>query len=88
MYVDQALREVTRRLLGGHRFKELEERLDPSNQAQVVAWAGTTGYLEATLKGWTTSDPGRKAAMEAAAAAMSKVVREVGRLVEPQNLKR
>ena len=46
VYVDQALREVARRMLGDQpRTEDLEERVDASNQAQVAAWKATAAYL-------------------------------------------
>jgi len=45
-YVDQAMREVARRLLGRRPgVLQLEVRLDPSTPAQAVAWAATAQYL-------------------------------------------
>ena len=58
-YVDEVLREVTRRLLGRRPgSSELEVRIDPSNRAQGTAWIGTVQYLEARIQANPDEKPG------------------------------
>ena len=79
-YVDQALREVARRLLGRRPgLDRFEVRVDPANEAQAAAWAGTAAYLGGRIQSTKKEKPGRKPDMSpAAAAAMRAVLREVG----------
>jgi len=81
-HVDQALREISRRLLGKRDdTKELEERLDPSAPGQAEAWALTTQYLSKRMQVSATDCPGREPDMSpAAAAAFRAVLAEVGSL--------
>lgn len=86
-YVDQALRETARRLLGRRpHIPEAvlldifnEERLDPLNEDQVVAWRETSEYLHERIHAVPEDAPNRKPDMSlAAAAAMQAVLHEVG----------
>ncbi|KAL3930088.1 MAG: hypothetical protein SGPRY_001685 [Prymnesium sp.] len=79
-YVDQALREVARRLLGEQPGSSgLETRLDAANSAQISAWVGTAKYLEGRIQCTPEEKPGRAPDMSpAAGAAMRAVLREMG----------
>ena len=79
-YVDEALREVARRLLGRRPGTEvLEVRCDPTNTAQAAAWGATAAYLDGRIQSVDAEKPGRKPDMSpAAAAAMRAVLNEVG----------
>lgn len=78
-YVDQALRETARRLLGRHPgLQELEEQLDPSAAQQAHAWAITAHYMDRRIQATAAERPGRAPDMsEEAAAAMRAVLMEV-----------
>ena len=77
--VDQALREVARRLLGQRPGSDqLEETLDGTNSEQVSAWRGMAAFLEGRIQAMTAQHPGRQPDMsEGAAAAMRAVLREI-----------
>ena len=80
-YVDQAMREVSRRLLGTRAGGQPlpQERLDPSRPAQAAAWAATAQYLTSRLHtpGMPPHDRTPDMSTEAAAA-MRAVLQEVG----------
>ena len=58
-YVDQALRETVRRLLGKRAGIHLfEERVDPSMPAQSAAWRAMATYLSARVQGMQQQMPG------------------------------
>jgi len=87
VYVDQALRETVRRLIGRRVGTAeaflldgmLEERMNHSNHAQVKTWWLTAEYLERRLQSVPEDMPNRKPDMsEAAGAAMRAVLHEVG----------
>ena len=70
VYVDQALRETVRRLLGRlNGTDHLEERLDTHNTAQARAWAGMAAYLDGRTHSRPEEKPGRTPDMSPAAAA-------------------
>ena len=74
-YVDQALREVSRRLLGKRAGAEaLEEPLDPSDAAQAKAWALTTAFLSQRLQASANDCTGRAPDMSVEAAAAFRAV--------------
>ena len=75
-YVDQALREVARRLLGRRPGAgQLQESVDPATAAQ------TARYLHSRIQSTDAEKPGRTPDMStAAAAAMRSVLAEVGGL--------
>jgi len=79
-HADECLREVSRRLLGRRPgIEQLEERLDPNMQAQVMAWQGCAQYMISRIQGTEQEKPGRKPDMSnAAAQAARDVFREVG----------
>ena len=79
-YADQVLREVARRLLGRRAgLHQLEVRLDPSNEVQVLAWTATVEYLDGRIQSHPDEKPGRTPDFsQAAAAAMKAVMHEVG----------
>ena len=75
MYADQALREVARRLLGRRPGShQLEERLDPSNQAQAATWWRTADYLTKRIQSNPDEKPGRSPDMSSDQAAMMRDV--------------
>ena len=88
-HVDEALREVARRLLGRVPGSEqLEVRLDPYNRAQVDAWIGTAQYLDSRIQATPEDKPGRPPDMPPeSAAAMKAVLREVGGMAVPITLR-
>jgi len=74
--VDQFLREVAWRLLGGEYT--LAVAIDPSNEKQSTAWAKAASYLEKRLQTSHDQVPGRAPDMSPeAAAAMISVMHEV-----------
>ena len=79
LYVDEALREVVRRLLGKRPGSaELEIRIDPKNGKQVAAWAQAAVYLDGRIHAHPDEKPGRTPDMSPpAAAAMRAVLKEV-----------
>ena len=79
LYVDQAMREAVRRLLGRRAgSKQIEEVPDPTNDAQVGAWVQTAMYLDGRIHSHPDEKPGRTPDMSPlAAAAMRAVLREV-----------
>ena len=79
-YVDQALRETVRRLLGKRAGIHLfEERVDPSMPAQSAAWRAMATYLSARVQGMQQQMPGREPDMGAeAAAALRAALQDVG----------
>uniref|UniRef100_A0A7S2GAZ8 DUF4142 domain-containing protein n=1 Tax=Haptolina brevifila TaxID=156173 RepID=A0A7S2GAZ8_9EUKA len=78
-FVDQALREVARRLIGSRPGEDGSEKLQLSAAAQV-AWAETAKYLDTRIQATAQEMPGRPPDMsEAAAAAMRAVLWEVGK---------
>jgi hypothetical protein len=81
-FVEEALREVTRRLLGKFAgMRTLEEvMLDESNARQVAAWATATQYLVSRIQSAQEEMPTRTPDMSAtAAAAMKAVLAVVGK---------
>lgn len=77
-YVDQALRETARRLLGRGLDNVAEEQLDGPTE-QAFAWARAMAYLDQRLQATPAERPGRAPDMsEEAAAAFRAVLREVG----------
>ena len=78
-FADQALREVVRRLLGRRQgSKQLEERVDPTNEAQVGAWSQTAVYLDGRIHSTAEEKPGRVPDMSSAAAhAMRDALKEI-----------
>ena len=82
-HVDQCLREVARRLLGGRPGAAPlpEERLDPLMPAQAAAWVATANYLNGRIQGEPSQKPGRTPDLSTSgAAAMKAVLHEVGRI--------
>ena len=81
-YVDEALREVARRLLGDRRgSKLLEVRCDLSNADQGTAWAAAWLYLDGRIQASPNEKPGRTPDLSAdAAAAMRAVMQEVAHM--------
>ena len=79
-YVDQALREVARRLLGRRPgLHQLEVRVSLMNSSQIEAWAQTAVYLDGRIQANHEEKPGRTPDMSPeAAAAMRAVLKEVG----------
>jgi hypothetical protein len=80
MYVDQALREVARRLLqqrpGAKRLPC--ETMDASNADHVASWLNTAAYLSGRIQAEPHERPGRQPDMSAqAAAAMRAVLQEL-----------
>ena len=80
-FADQALREVVRRLLGRRQgSKQLEERVDPTNEAQVGAWSQTAVYLDGRIHRTAEEKPGHTHTTDmspAAASAMSDALKEI-----------
>jgi len=78
-FVDQALREVVRRLLGRRQgTKQLEEHVDPTNEAQVGAWSQAAVYLDGRIHSTAEERPGRAPDMSPAAArAMRDALKEI-----------
>jgi len=77
-FVDQALREVARRLIGHRPGEDGWEKLQLSSSAQI-AWSETAKYLDARIQATPQEMPGRPPDMsEEAAAAMRAVLWEVG----------
>jgi len=75
-YVDEFLREVTRRLLGGSY--ELEVRIHLSTPQQAQAWVHAATYLEGRMQSTAEQKPGRERDMGPAAAdAMFAVMSEL-----------
>ena len=79
LYADQALREVTRRLLGRRPgLHQLEEHIDPYHVHQTEAWAQTATYLDCRIQSTDAEKPGRTPDLSpSAAAAMRAVLHEV-----------
>ena len=70
VYVDQFLREVARRLLGGHlRFHQMEVTLDPSAPQQAVVWQKAAKYIAIRIQSTPEQMLGRPPDMSVAAAA-------------------
>jgi len=89
-YVDQALRETARRLLGQRpgAHDGLEVKGDPENDAQMGAWRDTAVYLDGRIQSTAEEKPGRAPDVSAAAAnAMRDVLKEVGGFCEPPKRK-
>jgi len=77
-FVDQALREVARRLIGRRPGEDCLEKLQPTTAA-LAAWADTAKYLDSRIQATVQEKPGRPPDMsEQAAAAMRAVLWEVG----------
>lgn len=75
-FVDQFLREVAGRLLGG--AETYERRLDLHDPQQAMAWVQAAAYLEKRLQSSAEQMPGRPKDMDpAAAAAMVAVMTEI-----------
>jgi len=75
LFIDQALREVARRLLGR---PDPEEQLDPTVLGQARTWARTAAYLDRRLQATSNECPGRAPDMSVtAAAAMRAALHEV-----------
>jgi PAS domain S-box-containing protein len=75
-FVDQFLREIARRLLGG--MPELEARLKLENPQQAMAWIQTAAYLQGRLQTTADQKPGRERDMGPAAGdAMIAVMGEI-----------
>ena len=81
LYVDQAMREAVRRLLGRRAgSKQIEEVPDPTNDAQVGAWVQTAMYLDGRIHSHPDEKPGRTPDMAGdAALAFRTALMEVGR---------
>ena len=79
-FADQAMREVTRRLLGcSTASKVLVETVDPTNQVQVRIWSQTAEFLIERIHSTAKEKPGRTPDMSPeAATAMRAVLTEVG----------
>lgn len=79
-HVDQALREISRRLLGNRAgAAALEERLDSSVPGQAKAWALTCQYLAKRLQASANDCPGREPDMSLeASSALRAVLSEMG----------
>lgn len=80
-YVDQALRETTRRLLGTGANGLLHERLEaahPSYDAQRSAWAATADYLSKRIQDQPIRSGRAPDMSPAAAKALRDVLHEVG----------
>lgn len=74
-HVDQALREIARRLL---RTKEMQERLVIADGEQLGAWAQTAKFLDARIQSQPHERPGRAPDLSPAAASeMRAVAQEV-----------
>ena len=80
LYVDQFLREVSRRLLGsGPGSYELQEIVDPSTPEQAAAWVQAGRYLDGRIQADAEHMPGRTPDLSpGAASAMRAVMAEVG----------
>jgi len=78
-FVDQALRECARRLVGDRPgSSELEEKLEPSNEDQANAWRGMARFVAGRIQAMAEQHPGRQADMsQAAADAMRAVLCEI-----------
>ena len=75
LFIDQALREVARRLLGR---SDPEEQLDPAVLGQAQAWVSAAAYLDQRLQATSNECPGRAPDMSVpAAAAMRAALHEV-----------
>jgi len=81
-YVDQMLREVSRRLLGRRSDAyELPDAAAPSTVGQSEAWAQTATYLYGRIQAAPGEKPGREPDMSVAAAnALREVLQEVSNL--------
>ena len=79
-FVDEAIREVARRLIGG---AAADEKVDlPTDSPRLEAWAGTTKYLRGRIQTTREQRPGRAPDLSPeAGAAMRAVLSEVGSLV-------
>ena len=80
-YVDQALRETARRLLGACAEGALRERLDaahPASGAQRSAWAATADYLSQRIQDAPLRSGRAPDMSPAAAKALRAVLHEVG----------
>jgi len=77
-YVDQALRELSCRLMRGRSgasHKSLPRtRLDPSNFDQVATWATTAAYLAGRIQATPLERPGREPDMSPQMAAEMRAV--------------
>jgi len=82
MYVDQALREVARRMLGDRPgIEKLEMKVDPSSPAQAKAWTKACLYLDKRIHSMPEEKPGRTPDLGPAAAAfMRENLKAVARL--------
>jgi len=81
-FVDQALREVARRLIGRRPGEDGFEKA-PSSAAAMTAWIDTAKYLEKRIQATAAEMPGRPPDMsEQAAAAMRAVLWEVGNVAD------
>ena len=79
-YVDQALRETARRLLGRLPGASdiLQEELDGTAPTQAAAWAQTAAFLDARIQSLPNERPGRATDMSpAAATAMRSVLQQL-----------
>merc|ERR1719378_789910 len=72
------MREVVRRLLGNRSgLQHLEEKAEPGNEHQAIAWQGCSQYLQGRTQVKDEQKPGRKPDMsEAAGAAFLDVLAE------------
>ena len=79
-FVDEALREVTRRLLGRREGLEGHAvQVDQGNALQAEAWAGTARYLDGRIQTHDDEKPGRTPDLSVEAGkAMRAVLEEVG----------
>ena len=74
-HVDQALREICRRLLiSRHGSEALEVRLDAHEPGQARAWALTAQYLSKRLQASSNACPGRQPDMSPTASAAFRAV--------------
>eukprot|EP00966_Prymnesium_polylepis_P044855 1038948-Prymnesium_polylepis.1 len=82
-FVDQFLREVVLRLLGGRvRCYGLHEWLSPSKPQRATAWVQAAQYLEGRIHSTPEQKPGRKPDLgPEAAAAMTAVMAEISQVV-------
>jgi len=86
VYVDQALRETVRRLLGAPPGP-MPEHMDPWNQTQAHTWSVTAIYLDGRTHSRPEEKPGRTPDMSpAAAAAMRIVLYEIGTMAMANTL--
>jgi hypothetical protein len=79
-FADQALREISRRLLGTH---DSSEQLDTSTLGQAKVWAHVADYLETRLQATAHEGRGRAPDMSAHAAdAFRSALHEVGAMAK------